>query len=124
MEGTQRHVFITGKAGTGKSTLLELWRGQTLKRVAVLAPTGVAALNVRGQTIHSFFGFKPDVTPEAVRKLSKGRGRPPTAPPSTATSTPSSSTRCPWSGPTSWTASRSSSASTAPAPRSASAACR
>jgi ATP-dependent DNA helicase PIF1 len=74
MEGTQHHVFITGKAGTGKSTLLELWRGQTLKRVAVLAPTGVAALNVRGQTIHSFFGFKPDVTPEAVRKLSKGRG--------------------------------------------------
>jgi ATP-dependent DNA helicase PIF1 len=74
MEGTARHVFITGKAGTGKSTLLELWRGQTLKRVAVLAPTGVAALNVRGQTIHSFFGFKPDVTPEAVRKLPKGRG--------------------------------------------------
>ena len=74
MEGPPRHVFITGKAGTGKSTLLELWRGQTLKRVAVLAPTGVAALNVRGQTIHSFFGFKPDVTPEAVRKLSKGRG--------------------------------------------------
>jgi ATP-dependent DNA helicase PIF1 len=74
MEGTSRHVFITGKAGTGKSTLLELWREQTLKRIAVLAPTGVAALNVRGQTIHSFFGFKPDVTPEAVRKLSKGRG--------------------------------------------------
>ncbi|MGZ5478515.1 MAG: AAA family ATPase [Candidatus Aminicenantales bacterium] len=74
MEGTSHHVFITGKAGTGKSTLLELWRGQTLKRIAVLAPTGVAALNVRGQTIHSFFGFKPDVTPEAVRKLGKGRG--------------------------------------------------
>lgn len=74
MEDTSHHVFITGKAGTGKSTLLELWRGQTLKRIAVLAPTGVAALNVRGQTIHSFFGFKPDVTPESVRKLSKGRG--------------------------------------------------
>jgi ATP-dependent exoDNAse (exonuclease V) alpha subunit len=74
MEGTSRHIFITGKAGTGKSTLLELWRGQTLKRVAVLAPTGVAALNVRGQTVHSFFGFKPDVTPEAVRKLPKRRG--------------------------------------------------
>jgi ATP-dependent DNA helicase PIF1 len=74
MEDTSRHVFITGKAGTGKSTLLELWRGQTLKRIAVLAPTGVAALNVRGQTVHSFFGFKPDVTPEAVRKLPKGRG--------------------------------------------------
>ena len=74
MEGTDRHVFITGKAGTGKSTLLELWRSQTLKRIAVLAPTGVAALNVRGQTVHSFFGFKPDITPDAVRKLSKPRG--------------------------------------------------
>lgn len=74
MEGTSRHVFITGKAGTGKSTLLELWRNQTLKKIAVLAPTGVAALNVRGQTIHSFFGFKPDVTPEAVRKIGKSRG--------------------------------------------------
>jgi ATP-dependent DNA helicase PIF1 len=74
MEGTPRHVFITGKAGTGKSTLLELWRSQTLKRIAVLAPTGVAALNVRGQTIHSFFGFKPDITPDAVRKLPKARG--------------------------------------------------
>ncbi len=74
MEGTSHHVFITGKAGTGKSTLLDLWRGRTLKRIAVLAPTGVAALNVRGQTIHSFFGFKPDVTPESVRKLGKARG--------------------------------------------------
>jgi ATP-dependent exoDNAse (exonuclease V) alpha subunit len=75
MEGTDRHVFITGKAGTGKSTLLELWRSQTLKRIAVLAPTGVAALNVRGQTIHSFFGFKPDITPDAVRRLSRVRSR-------------------------------------------------
>jgi ATP-dependent DNA helicase PIF1 len=74
MEGTDHHVFITGKAGTGKSTLLELWRSQTLKRIAVLAPTGVAALNVRGQTVHSFFGFKPDITPDAVRKLSRSRG--------------------------------------------------
>ncbi len=74
MEHTARHVFVTGKAGTGKSTLLELWRNQTLKKIAVLAPTGVAALNVRGQTIHSFFGFKPDVTPESVRRLPKSRG--------------------------------------------------
>jgi ATP-dependent DNA helicase PIF1 len=71
MEGTDRHVFITGKAGTGKSTLLELFRSQTPKRIAVLAPTGVAALNVRGQTIHSFFKFKPDITPDRVRKLKK-----------------------------------------------------
>ena len=43
MEGTDRHVFITGKAGTGKSTLLEHFRRTTEKQVAVLAPTGVAA---------------------------------------------------------------------------------
>jgi len=73
MEGTDRHVFITGKAGTGKSTLLEFFRSQTPKRIAVLAPTGVAALNVRGQTVHSFFGFKPNITPDGVRKLSKAR---------------------------------------------------
>jgi ATP-dependent DNA helicase PIF1 len=75
MEGTDRHVFITGKAGTGKSTLLELWRSQTTKRIAVLAPTGVAALNVRGQTIHSFFRFKPDITPDSVRTLARAKAR-------------------------------------------------
>lgn len=59
METTGRHIFITGKAGTGKSTLLDYFRNATRKKVAVLAPTGVAALNVRGQTIHSFCRFKP-----------------------------------------------------------------
>ncbi len=51
------HVFVTGRAGTGKSTLLNLIRRSTRRNFAVVAPTGVAALNVRGQTIHSFFGF-------------------------------------------------------------------
>lgn len=51
--------FITGKAGTGKSTLLHILRNTTSKKTVVLAPTGIAALNVRGQTIHSFFGFPP-----------------------------------------------------------------
>ncbi len=73
MEDSDRSVFITGKAGTGKSTLLEYFRETTRKRIAVLAPTGVAALNVRGQTIHSFFGFKPDVTLEKVRKVNAKR---------------------------------------------------
>jgi energy-coupling factor transporter ATP-binding protein EcfA2 len=68
METGARSIFITGRAGTGKSTLLEYFRGITGKKVAVLAPTGVAALNVHGQTIHSFFGFKPDVTLEKVKK--------------------------------------------------------
>ena len=69
MEDTNHHVFITGKAGTGKSTLLEYFRQNTRKEVAVLAPTGVAAINVQGQTIHSFFGFKPSITPEKVKKI-------------------------------------------------------
>ena len=70
MESTGRHIFITGKAGTGKSTLLDYFRTTTRKRVAVLAPTGVAALNVRGQTIHSFCRFKPDITIDKVKKTS------------------------------------------------------
>jgi ATP-dependent exoDNAse (exonuclease V) alpha subunit len=70
MEDSCRHVFITGKAGTGKSTLLDYFRRNTNKKVALLAPTGVAALNIRGQTIHSFFNFKPNITTEKVRKAS------------------------------------------------------
>ena len=71
MEDTSKNVFITGRAGTGKSTLLEYFRSFTSKKVAVLAPTGVAAVNVKGQTIHSFFKFKPDVTVEKIKKLRK-----------------------------------------------------
>jgi ATP-dependent exoDNAse (exonuclease V) alpha subunit len=74
LENTDRHVFITGKAGTGKSTLLEYFRETTLKKIAVLAPTGVAALNVRGQTIHSFCRFKPDITLDKVKKLGRRKG--------------------------------------------------
>src|SRR5262249_17278508 len=52
-------VFITGAAGTGKSTLLRYVRARIHAHHAVVAPTGVAALNVNGQTIHSFFKFRP-----------------------------------------------------------------
>lgn len=69
LENSRRNIFITGKAGTGKSTLLQYFRAHTSKRVVVLAPTGVAAVNVQGQTIHSFFRFKPDVTPETVSSI-------------------------------------------------------
>lgn len=68
-EHTNKNVFVTGRAGTGKSTLLDYFRLTTQKRVAILAPTGVAALNVKGQTIHSFFGFKPSITPDKIRKV-------------------------------------------------------
>ncbi|HRJ14801.1 MAG TPA: AAA family ATPase, partial [Saprospiraceae bacterium] len=54
IENKGLHLFITGRAGTGKSTLLQLFRRTTRRKTVVLAPTGVAALNVRGQTIHSF----------------------------------------------------------------------
>lgn len=75
MEHSCDHLFITGRAGTGKSTLLEYFRESTKKKIAVLAPTGIAALNVKGQTIHSFFKFKPDVTLNSVKKLSAGNER-------------------------------------------------
>lgn len=72
LENTKKNIFVTGKAGTGKSTLLRYWRDRTKKNVVTLAPTGVAALNVQGQTIHSFFRFKPDVTIDKIRPLEKG----------------------------------------------------
>ena len=68
MEKSNKHFFITGKAGTGKSTLVKEFKKKTSKNIAVLAPTGVAAVNVGGQTIHSFFGFKPGVNPDNVQK--------------------------------------------------------
>ena len=68
LERPTGNVFVTGKAGTGKSTLLQYFRNTTDKSVAVLAPTGVAAVNVDGQTIHSFFNFRPNVTESNVRR--------------------------------------------------------
>lgn len=58
-ENTSSHMFITGKAGTGKSVLLQYIKLHTQKNIVVVAPTGVAALNVGGQTIHSLFLFPP-----------------------------------------------------------------
>lgn len=69
MENTAGNILITGRAGTGKSTLLDYFRSITDKEIVVLAPTGVAAVNVAGQTIHSFFRFRPDVTPDKIRKI-------------------------------------------------------
>lgn len=61
MEYTDECLFITGKAGTGKSTLLRHFIGTTKKNCVVLAPTGIAAINVGGVTVHSFFRlpFRP-----------------------------------------------------------------
>ena len=57
IESTENHVFVTGRAGTGKSTLLSHLTANSEKSFAVCAPTGVAALNVGGVTIHSLFTF-------------------------------------------------------------------
>lgn len=61
VEETAANVFITGKAGTGKTTFLRRLKKESTKTIAVLAPTGIAALNAGGTTIHSFFqlSFSP-----------------------------------------------------------------
>ena len=58
MESSNENFFITGKAGTGKSFLLDAFKKTTQKRYIVLAPTGIAALNVGGATLHSTFGYR------------------------------------------------------------------
>lgn len=68
MENTNSNLFITGEAGTGKSTLLRYFVSTTIKNVAVLAPTGLAAINAGGQTIHKFCLFPPRfITPEDIK---------------------------------------------------------
>lgn len=69
LENSEKHLLITGKAGTGKSTLLSYFRDKTKKKLVVLAPTGVAAVNVGGETIHSFFGFSPMIEVIAAKQL-------------------------------------------------------
>lgn len=71
LEKDDRHIFLTGHAGTGKTTLINHFRKTTQKNVAVVAPTGVAAVNIAGETIHSFFGFPPNITPDKARTYAK-----------------------------------------------------
>jgi ATP-dependent DNA helicase PIF1 len=68
------YIFISGRAGTGKTTLVNYLRNNLTEQVAVVAPTGVAALQVRGVTIHSFFRFPPRlIFPETDIKKLKDR---------------------------------------------------
>ncbi|MET0639551.1 MAG: AAA family ATPase, partial [Hyphomicrobium sp.] len=68
------NLFVTGRAGTGKSTLLKALRDSYEDRMVVLAPTGLAAINIGGQTIHSFFGFPPRLIQEGdIRRSRNGR---------------------------------------------------
>lgn len=69
---TNQITFITGKAGTGKTTFLRKLKAESLKQVAVVAPTGIAAINAGGTTIHSFFQlpFSPFIpTPTGKKEL-------------------------------------------------------
>lgn len=58
---TNTSIYLTGKAGSGKTTFLKYLREVTVKNMVVLAPTGVAAVNAGGQTIHSFFKIAPSL---------------------------------------------------------------
>ena len=78
MESSNENFFITGKAGTGKSYLLDAFKKSTQKRFIVLAPTGIAALNVGGTTLHSAFGYYnlvnldiDDISSETIRLKSE-----------------------------------------------------
>jgi ATP-dependent DNA helicase PIF1 len=72
-ESDDGHLFVTGRAGTGKSTLLRALRDMISQEAVVLAPTGLAAVNVGGQTIHSFFGFPPRlIRPDDIRRSRNG----------------------------------------------------
>lgn len=67
------HLFVTGRAGTGKSTLLRALGEVLPQEMVTVAPTGLAAVNVGGQTIHSFFGLPPRlVGPDDIRRSRNG----------------------------------------------------
>ncbi len=76
VNNTNRSIFLTGKAGTGKTTFLHRLKMSCLKRLVVVAPTGVAAINAKGVTIHSFFQmpFGP-ILPDTDLNASKGFNR-------------------------------------------------
>ena len=72
IEKTNSNIFITGKAGTGKSYLLKYFRKNTIKKVLYCAPTGIAALNIDGVTLHSAFGWN-NLIDEHEIKLSSNK---------------------------------------------------
>lgn len=68
IQTTKKNILITGKAGTGKSTFLRYLLSNSKNSAVVVAPTGIAAINVGGQTIHSLFGLKPEIQiPEHIK---------------------------------------------------------
>lgn len=73
VEGTDVSVFLTGRAGTGKTTFLRRIKELAPKRMVVVAPTGVAAINARGATIHSFFQLAPGIHIPGMVEVGKSR---------------------------------------------------
>lgn len=72
--GAQGNIFLTGRAGTGKTTLLRRFLAEAGDTAIILAPTGVAAVNAGGQTLHSFFKFPPRlIEPADIRRLRSTR---------------------------------------------------
>lgn len=72
--GAQGNLFLTGRAGTGKTTLLRRFMKEAGENAIVLAPTGVAAMNAGGQTLHSFFKLPPRlIEPQDVKRLRTAR---------------------------------------------------
>lgn len=73
---TGTHLFLTGKAGTGKTTFLHNLKKESPKRMVILAPTGIAAINAGGMTIHSFFQlpFAPFIPDTSFHAMEKGKG--------------------------------------------------
>ncbi|WP_405564083.1 helix-turn-helix domain-containing protein [Polaribacter sp. Asnod6-C07] len=74
IDKTDRNLFITGKAGTGKTTFLHKIKSDSLKRMVIVAPTGVAAINAKGVTVHSFFQmpFGP-ILPDQIANTNQQR---------------------------------------------------
>src|SRR5687767_3053870 len=70
VNNTSRHIFLTGKAGTGKTTFLKYIKENTPKKSVVVAPTGVAAINAGGVTMHSFFQLPMGPFIPVTQKLS------------------------------------------------------
>jgi len=75
MENTLNNIFITGKAGTGKSTLLHYFKLNSQKNFVALAPTGVAAIKIKGETLHSFFRLpiKTPILKRDIKRLPRSR---------------------------------------------------
>jgi uncharacterized coiled-coil protein SlyX/energy-coupling factor transporter ATP-binding protein EcfA2 len=71
VQHTDKLIYLTGKAGTGKTTFLKYIKENVKKNIVILAPTGVAAVNAGGQTIHSFFKIKPSVYVPNDKRLRK-----------------------------------------------------